>query len=54
MSKALLFLAGVLVGALLLQPQAVETATALMFGSYSNAAKAITVTSTGAVQVFLN
>lgn len=53
-SKVVAFLVGFLVAMILSRSGAVEAASGLMFGSYNNAAKAITVTSTGAVNVQLN
>lgn len=52
MSKGALFLVGLLLGGLLVR--SADAASELMFGSYSGAAKAITVTSTGAVIVSSN
>lgn len=54
-SKAVLvFVAGILLGSVLAQSRVAEAASQLMFGSYNNAAKAVTVTSAGSVNVALN
>lgn len=52
--KALLVFAGMVLGALLTRPAVVDAANTLMFGSVSGAAKAVAVTSAGAVIVTLN
>jgi hypothetical protein len=53
--RVLLFLAGMLAGALLAQTPAVEAQAArLMFGSFSNSAKAIQVDTNGYVKVQVN
>lgn len=54
-SKVVLaFVAGILLGSVLAQSHVAEAANQLMFGSYNNAAKAVTVTSAGYVNVVLN
>lgn len=54
MRKLLLFVAGMVVGALLSRTPVAEAASNLMFGSYMNAAKAVIVTSTGQVEITTN
>lgn len=53
-SKVVSFVVGFLVAAILLRSGAVEAANGLLFGSYNNAAKAVAVTSAGALIVSVN
>lgn len=54
MRQTLLFVAGILLGSILAQSHVAEAANSLMFGSFANKAKAITVTTEGYVNVVLN
>lgn len=54
MRKTLLFVAGILLGSILSQSHVAEAANQLMFGSFSGAPKAITLTNAGYVNVVLN
>jgi hypothetical protein len=54
MRKTLIFVAGLLLGSVLSQSHIAEAANRLMFGSFSGAAKAVTVTTEGYVNVVLN
>lgn len=54
MRNALLFLAGVVFGALLFRSPVAEAAVDIMFGSNAGAATAVTVDTNGYVNVVLN
>lgn len=54
MRKTLIFVAGILLGSILSQSRVAEAANQLMFGRYMGAAKAITVTTEGYVNVVAN
>jgi hypothetical protein len=54
MRNFLLFVAGVVFGALLFNSPAAQAANQLMFGSFSGAAKAVAVDTNGNVLVQLN
>ena len=53
-SKFVAFVAGFLLAVLLTRPAVVSAASQLVFGSYNNRAKAVVVTSSGAVIVAIN
>lgn len=54
MRKTLIFVAGILLGAVLSQSHIAEAANELMFGKFGNAAKAVQVDTNGYVKVVLN